>query len=112
MLQKCAVQWQGAPVGHHRRLVTPCTAVSHNALTSDDDAIAVFYVDSGASYHIPTHGDLHNGEKFADPAEITAAIGEKLYAYSSGTLRVARSASDQKHEAEIWDINYAPEVHV
>ena len=38
-------------------------------------------------------GDLDTYKKFAKPVEISAAGGGKIYAYSSGTLRVATLAN-------------------
>jgi len=49
--------------------------------------------------------------KFAKPVEISAANGGEIYAYGSGTLRVATSANSLGQEANIQDLYYAPEAH-
>ena len=77
----------------------PATGMLYMALTlgaqaSSGDSDGHFYIDSGASNHLfPTKGDLHAYRKFIKPVEISAADGGKIYAYGSGTLRVATSAN-------------------
>ena len=61
-----------------------------------------FCIDSRASdYLIPSRGDLGAYNKFAEPVEISAAGGGKIYAYGSGTLQVA----------DLRDVYYAPGLH-
>jgi hypothetical protein len=72
----------------------------------------IFYLDSGASYHlVPSQGMLHAYQKFAMPLEISATNGNKIYAYGSGDLRVVTLANGLESEAILQDIFYAPEVH-
>jgi len=86
--------------------------MTYDALASTKDSADIFYIDSGASYHlIPSQGGLHAYQKFAMPIEISAANGNKIYAYSSGDLRVATLANGLESEAVLQDVFYAPEVH-
>ena len=63
------------------------TAVSHNTLVGTEEPLNI---DSGASDHlVPSRGDLHAYKKLAKLVGISAADGGKIYAYGSGTLRVA-----------------------
>ena len=67
-----------------------CIAVSHNTLVGIEEPLNTFYIDSGASDHlVPSRGDLHAYKKLARLVGISAADGGKIYAYGSGTLRVA-----------------------
>jgi len=78
------------------------TAISHNALADTGSSAELFYLDSGASDHIiPSRDSLRAYQKFAKPVEISAANGEKIYAYGSGTLCVAMSANSLGREADI-----------
>ena len=71
-----------------------------------------FYIDSGASHHlIPTRGDLHAYEKFTTPMEIAAADGGKIYAYGSGTLRVATTVNGLERQEDLQGVCYAPGIH-
>jgi transposase InsO family protein len=88
------------------------TAISHSALLTTGDSTKTFYVDSGASDHlIPSRGELRAYQEFAKPVEISAAKSGKIYAYGSGTLRVATSANGLGREADLQDVYYAPGVH-
>ena len=76
--------------------------MSYNALADTGSSAEVFYVDSGASDHlIPSRDNIHAYQEFAKPVEISAANGGKIYAYGSGTLRVATSANSLGREADI-----------
>ena len=88
------------------------TAVSHKALASTGDSNEKFYIASGASDHlIPSRGDLHAYRRFEKPVEISAADGGKIYAYGSGTLRMATSANGLEREVDLEDVYYAPGIH-
>jgi hypothetical protein len=88
-------------------------AVTLGAQASSGDSDGTFYVDSGASDHlIPSRGDLHAYRKFDKPVEISAANGGRIFAYGSGTLRVATTANGLEQEAELQDVYYTPGVHV
>jgi hypothetical protein len=70
------------------------TAMSGDALLAKGGLTDKFYVDSGASDHlIPSRGGLRAYKEFATPVEISAANNGKIYAYGSGTLRVAATAN-------------------
>ena len=87
-------------------------AVSWKALASTGDSDEKFYIDSGASDHlIPSRGDLHAYRRFGKPVEISAADGGKIYAYGSGTLRMATTANGLERTADLQDVYYAPGVH-
>jgi len=58
---------------------------------------------------IPSRDNLHAYQKCARPVGISAANGGKVYAYSSGTFRVATSANKLGREADIRDVYYLPE---
>jgi len=76
------------------------------------DSTDTFYIDSGASDHlIPTRSDMLTYQEFSKPKEISTANGGSIYAYGSGTLRVASSANGREREAELRDVYYAPGVH-
>ena len=86
--------------------------MSRNALFSVDDSGDKYYVDSGASDHpIPSRGELHAYRRFEKPVEISAADGGRVYAYGSGTLRVATSTSGLECEVDLQDVYYVPNVH-
>jgi transposase InsO family protein len=88
------------------------TAMSGDALLANGGPTDKFYVDSGASDHlIPSRGDLRAYKEFAMPVEISAANNGKIYAYGSGTLRVAATANGTEREHNLEDIYYAPGVH-
>jgi hypothetical protein len=48
---------------------------------------------------------------FRTPIEISSANSGKVYAYGSGTQRVAPSADGLECEAGLRDVHYAPGVH-
>ena len=96
--------------------VKPTTGTLYMALTlgaqaGSGDSDGHFYIDSGASDHLfPTKGDLHAYRKFIKPVEISAADGGKIYAYGSGTLKVATSANGLERETKLNDVYYTPAV--
>ena len=86
------------------------TAVGLSATATD--STDTFYIDSGASDHlVPTRSDMLTYQEFTKPKEISTANGGSIYAYRSGTLRVASSANGQEREAELQDVYYAPGIH-
>ena len=98
--------------GIRGRSIVSVASISHNALAETGNSAELFYLDSGASNHvIPSRDNLHAYQKFAKPVETSAADGKKIYAYGSGTLRVATSANSLGREVGIQDVYYAPEVH-
>jgi transposase InsO family protein len=88
------------------------TAMSGDALLANGELTDRFYVDSGASDHlIPSKGDLRAYKEFAKPVEISAANNGKIYAYGTGTLRVAAPANGLEQEQDLEDVYYAPGIH-
>ena len=88
-------------------------AVSHNTLVGTEEPLNTFYIDSGVSdYLVPPRGDLYAYKKLARLVGISAADGGKIYAYGSGTLRVATEANGLEREADLQHVYYAPGVHV
>jgi transposase InsO family protein len=88
------------------------TAMSYGALLADEELTDTFYIDSGASDHlIPSKNDLHAYREFERPVEISAADSGKIYAYGTGSLRVASFANGLEREEDLQDVYYAPEVH-
>ena len=89
------------------------TAFSHASLSATKGLTDRFYVDSGASDHIvPSRSDLCSYREFEQPLEIVAAGGGKIYAYRTGYLRVASSASGIEREVDLEDIFFVPGIHV
>ncbi len=46
------------------------------------------------------------------PLKIIEANNGKIYAYGSGTIHVTTSVDGVKHEADLEDVCYAPDVHM
>jgi len=64
------------------------------SLTPKEGLTDCFYIDLGASDHlVPSKGDLRADRVFEQLVEIAVANSGKIYAYGTGYLRVATSAS-------------------
>src|SRR5258706_16435579 len=70
------------------------TAVAHTTVPAKEGLTDCFYIDLGASDHlVPSKGDLRADRVFEQHVEIAVANSGKIYAYSTGYLRVATPAS-------------------
>jgi hypothetical protein len=81
------------------------TAISCGALLANGGLVDSFY------HLISLQGELRAYKEFAKPVEISAADSGKIYAYGTGTLRVAAFANGLEQEEDLQDVYYAPRVH-